>query len=112
MNKLFFWGDRFLHISLKLLWHFDLASFGDIRFRGALDQIRVLFSEQSHFLLKLLFLLLEILTIFQLQLLWKLLVFLRQNLGQLLVAQLRVFLGVLESHLFEKAEVNCQGLLW
>ena len=48
---------------------------------------------------------------FQLELFGQLPVFLRQNLGQLLVAHLGVFLEVLRSHLFKKAEVSCQGLL-
>lgn len=67
--------------------------------------------ESSQFLLEFLFLLLKILNVFELYLLWALLVFLRHELGQLLIAQVGIFLGALKPLLLEEAKVSSQGLL-
>lgn len=67
--------------------------------------------ELSQLLLKLLFILLKIMNIFEPYLLWQLLVFLRQELCQLLVAQLGIFLGVLGPLLLEEGKESSQGLL-
>ena len=65
----------------------------------------------SHILLKLLFLLLKIVNIFEPYLCWQLLVFLRQELDQFLVAPLGIFLGVLGPLLLEEVKESSQGLL-
>lgn len=65
----------------------------------------------SQLLLKLQFLLLEILNIFQLHPLWEPFVFLGQDLSQLVVPEFRVHLGVQEPLLLEEVEVRRQGLL-
>lgn len=70
---------------------------------------QVVFPELSQFLLKLQFLLLELLNVFQLCLLWELLVFLRQYLGQLLVTEFGVHLGIHRPLLLEEVEVSSQS---
>lgn len=70
----------------------------------------MVFPELSQFLLKLLFLLLEILNVFQLCLLWELLVFFRQYLDQLLVTEFGVHLGIHRPLLLEEVEVSSQSM--
>lgn len=106
-----FLGELHFHIFLKLLLRSGWALFGDHRFLGVLDYTRVVLPKLSQFLLKLEFLLLEILNLFQLHLLWELFVFLRQDLGQLLVPEFGVHLGEQESLLLEEVEVTSHRLL-